>query len=118
MAKRIDRRDILRAVPIIVGGSALAGVARLVVACTDDDLTLPDRPLPMREVPTDDDELVKPNGEVPTNAGETPPTVPNPVWIAVTSPSVKFTLPFGVATVVAYEWCTLHGLWKAAPLGV
>jgi len=33
-------------------------------------------------------------------------------------PSVKFTLPFGVATVVAYEWCTLHGLWKAAPLGV
>jgi desulfoferrodoxin (superoxide reductase-like protein) len=33
-------------------------------------------------------------------------------------PSVKFTLPAGVTSVVAYEWCTLHGLWKASPLGV
>jgi desulfoferrodoxin (superoxide reductase-like protein) len=33
-------------------------------------------------------------------------------------PSVKLTLPVGVTEVTAYEWCTLHGLWKAAPLPV
>jgi desulfoferrodoxin (superoxide reductase-like protein) len=33
-------------------------------------------------------------------------------------PSVTFTLPAGVSSVVAYEWCTLHGLWKAAPIEV
>jgi desulfoferrodoxin (superoxide reductase-like protein) len=27
-------------------------------------------------------------------------------------PSVKFTMPEGVSQIVAYEWCTLHGLWK------
>ena len=27
-------------------------------------------------------------------------------------PSVKFTLPAGVTQVVAYENCTLHGIWK------
>jgi hypothetical protein len=27
-------------------------------------------------------------------------------------PSVKFTIPEGVTQVVAYEHCTLHGLWK------
>jgi hypothetical protein len=33
-------------------------------------------------------------------------------------PTVQFTIPAGVASVVAYEWCTLHGLWKAPPLAV
>jgi hypothetical protein len=31
-------------------------------------------------------------------------------------PTVQFTLPLGVTAVTAYEWCTLHGLWKAPPL--
>jgi desulfoferrodoxin (superoxide reductase-like protein) len=33
-------------------------------------------------------------------------------------PSVKFTLPKGVTSVVAYEWCTLHGLWKSDAIAV
>ncbi len=33
-------------------------------------------------------------------------------------PTVRFTLPAGVSSVTAYEWCTLHGLWKAPPLAV
>ncbi len=33
-------------------------------------------------------------------------------------PSVKFTLPVGVDTVVPFEWCTLHGLWQGDPLKV
>jgi hypothetical protein len=28
-------------------------------------------------------------------------------------PSVKFTMPAGVTQVVAYENCTLHGIWKS-----
>ena len=31
-------------------------------------------------------------------------------------PTVQFTLPLGVTSVIAYEWCTLHGLWKAPAL--
>lgn len=33
-------------------------------------------------------------------------------------PSVLFTLPAGVTNVVAYEWCTLHGLWKTVPFPI
>jgi desulfoferrodoxin (superoxide reductase-like protein) len=33
-------------------------------------------------------------------------------------PSVTFTLPAGLTNVVAYESCTLHGLWKSEPLPV
>lgn len=33
-------------------------------------------------------------------------------------PTVRFTLPAGVKEVVAYEWCTLHGLWKAPALAI
>jgi desulfoferrodoxin (superoxide reductase-like protein) len=33
-------------------------------------------------------------------------------------PSVRFTLPAGVTSVTAFEWCTLHGLWAAVPLAV
>lgn len=33
-------------------------------------------------------------------------------------PAVTFTLPEGVTSVVAYEYCTLHGLWASAPLAV
>jgi hypothetical protein len=31
-------------------------------------------------------------------------------------PTVQFTLPLGVSSVTAYEWCTLHGLWKSPAL--
>lgn len=33
-------------------------------------------------------------------------------------PTVHFTLPAGVTSVTAWEWCTLHGLWKAPPLAL
>jgi len=33
-------------------------------------------------------------------------------------PTVRFTLPEGVTSVTAYEWCTLHGLWASASLPV
>ena len=33
-------------------------------------------------------------------------------------PSVKFTMPEGVTQVVAYEHCTLHGLWKTDPIAI
>jgi hypothetical protein len=33
-------------------------------------------------------------------------------------PSVKMTLPAGVTSITAYEWCTLHGLWKSDPIQV
>lgn len=33
-------------------------------------------------------------------------------------PTVRFVIPAGVKSVVAHEWCTLHGLWRAAPLDV
>jgi hypothetical protein len=33
-------------------------------------------------------------------------------------PSVEFVLPAGVTAVEAYEHCTLHGLWKSAPIDV
>ncbi len=33
-------------------------------------------------------------------------------------PSVKFTIPAGVTQVVAYEHCTLHGLWKTDPIAL
>jgi desulfoferrodoxin (superoxide reductase-like protein) len=33
-------------------------------------------------------------------------------------PTARFTLPAGVKSVVAYEWCTLHGLWRAPALAV
>ncbi|HVH42462.1 MAG TPA: hypothetical protein VM925_08960 [Labilithrix sp.] len=33
-------------------------------------------------------------------------------------PTVHFPIPKGVTEVTAYEWCTLHGLWKSQPLGV
>lgn len=33
-------------------------------------------------------------------------------------PSVRFTLPAGVTSIEAYEWCTLHGLWKSDPVPV
>ncbi len=33
-------------------------------------------------------------------------------------PIVDFPLVHGVTSVTAFEWCTLHGLWAAKPLGV
>lgn len=47
------------------------------------------------------------------------PTVVGLWEFASTDPApvaVKFTLPAGVTSVVAYEWCTLHGLWKSDAL--
>lgn len=43
------------------------------------------------------------------------------LWeLAVSDPvaAVSFAVPEGVTTVVAYEWCTLHGLWQSDPLEV
>ncbi|MDB4934675.1 MAG: hypothetical protein JWP87_1647 [Labilithrix sp.] len=251
--RRIDRRAVLKIVPAVIASAALAGLGRAIVACTETSPDLENRkPIPGTGTPpTDGDEYVPPaDNATPTNAGEMPPTVPNPMWeararqledeqtrlygpvftkeapgvmvgkdrshvpIVTTSlegglkrvtalvqhvmgkngldagyvdagdagdasdasdaadaadardaspdageggvdagnqpvhyittmylraniagkdtvvglwelnstdaapPSVKFTLPEGVTSVVAYEWCTLHGLWKAAPLGV
>jgi desulfoferrodoxin (superoxide reductase-like protein) len=33
-------------------------------------------------------------------------------------PSVKFVMPAGVSQVVAYEHCTLHGLWKTDTIAI
>jgi desulfoferrodoxin (superoxide reductase-like protein) len=33
-------------------------------------------------------------------------------------PSVKFTVPDGATKLVAYEWCTLHGLWKTDEIAI
>jgi hypothetical protein len=31
-------------------------------------------------------------------------------------PTVRFAIPAGVTEVEAFEWCTLHGLWKSTPI--
>jgi hypothetical protein len=31
-------------------------------------------------------------------------------------PTVRFALPPGVTSVTAYEWCTIHGLWRSSAL--
>ena len=36
--------------------------------------------------------------------------------MTLVAPIVKLTLPTGVRSVIAYESCTLHGLWKSDPL--
>jgi desulfoferrodoxin (superoxide reductase-like protein) len=254
--RRLNRRDVLRVVPAVMASAVLAGMGRVIAACADTSPDLTNRK-PVSgsgTTPTDGDEYVPPEqGATPTNAGETPPTVPNETWekrvrqleddqqrlygpvftkeapgimvgkdrshvpvvtnsvegglkrvtvlvqhvmdkngldagyvdagdagdakdaadadaapdaadagldasdagagavdagkpgihyittvflradIAGKStvvglwefnstdpapPTVKFTLPEGVTSVEAYEWCTLHGLWKASPLGV
>ncbi len=253
MSTRLNRRDVVRAFPIVLMGSALGGLGRFLAGCSEEDPggpirgsgTTPYAPVP----PTDQDEYVAPNGAPPTNAGDAPPTLPVQTWEArarqleeeqarlygpvftraapgsmagkenshepqvtkleeggykkvvilvahvmgkngldagaydagadsgvrdasadadaarsdagmdaappavdagslpvhyITTmylramvggkdtvvglwefastdpapPSVKFTLPPGITEVVAYEWCTLHGLWKANPLAI
>ncbi len=84
MPKRLSRRDVTRAVPILMMGSALGGVARFLAACSSDSsssLKSPGSTEPERATPTDGDEYV-PGQTPPVDTGEQPPTVPNPVWEA------------------------------------
>lgn len=250
MGQHVRRRDVIRAVPLVVFGSAIAGLGRFLVGCSaEPSPSLRTRGSATDPTPTDDDEYVPPTGEPPVVANETPPVVPNAQWEArarqleddqariygpvftqeapgpmagkekshvpeakltvenglarvtvlvfhvmgkngldagavdaasaadaadaraadaadaardaeagadagdagkappvhyittvylrgsvggkdtvvgiweyastdAAPPTVKFTLPAGVTSVVAYEWCTLHGLWKSAPLAV
>jgi hypothetical protein len=253
MGQNVRRRDVIRAVPFVVFGSAVAGFGRFLLGCSDDGTSLPSR-APTRGEPdadpaTDGDEFTPATGEPPVVANETPPVVPNSQWESrarqlednqrrvygnvftqeapgvfagkqashvpqaeltiekglprvtvlvrhvmdkngldagtvtpadaaadardaaadaavldaareaeagpavdagappvhyittvylravvngkdtvvgiwefasddAAPPTVKFTLPAGVTSVVAYEWCTLHGLWKSAALSV
>jgi len=84
MTKRLSRREVTRAIPILMMGAAFGGMARALAACTSDSSgnlknapTSPERSVP----PTDDDEYV-PGTSPPVNAGDTPPEVPNQVWEA------------------------------------
>ncbi len=86
MTSRLKRRDVVRALPLVMMGSALGGLGRLLAACSSEDSGSlggrgnPYAPLP--STPTDDDEFQPPTGAPPTNAGDEPPTVPNQTWEA------------------------------------
>ncbi|MDB4938702.1 MAG: hypothetical protein JWP87_5674 [Labilithrix sp.] len=253
MGQNIRRRDVIRAVPLVVFGSAVAGFGRFLLGCSSDGTPMRTQgPTkgegPATDKPTDGDEFTPGTGEPPVVASEEPPKVPNPQWESrakqlegeqqrlygavftleapgpmvgkqrshvpqahvtvenalprvtvlvehvmgknlleagapaadatvdaaeagkadasadaakeaeagppveagaapihyittvylravvagkdtvvglwefasddAAPPTVKFTLPAGVTSVVAYEWCTLHGLWKSAALSV
>lgn len=83
MAKRLTRREVTRAIPLLMMGSALGGLGRVLAACSSDSSgSLKTGPTtPARGNPTDDDEFV-PGESTPVNAGDQPPQVPNPVWEA------------------------------------
>lgn len=84
MPKRLSRRDVTRAVPILMMGSALGGIGRFLAACSSDSgssLRNPGSTEPQRVPPNDDDEYL-PGQTPPVDTGEKPPTVPNPVWEA------------------------------------
>lgn len=85
MAKRLSRRDVTRAIPVLVMGAALGGMSRVLAACTSDSSgalknnnTTPSR---NNTPPTDDDEFV-PGESTPVDTGEQPPQVPQQVWEA------------------------------------
>jgi desulfoferrodoxin (superoxide reductase-like protein) len=86
MAKRLSRRDITRAIPVLMMGTALGGMSRFLAACTSESgssLKNNNNTGPTRNnvPPTDDDEFVE--GEsTPVDTGEQPPQVPNQVWEA------------------------------------
>jgi hypothetical protein len=85
MAKRLSRREITRAIPVLVMGTAMGGLGRFLAACTSDSngsLKSPNNNTPPRNVePTDDDEFV-PGESDPVDTGDQPPEVPNQVWEA------------------------------------
>ena len=85
MAKRLSRRDITRAIPVLMMGTALGGMSRVLAACsTDSGSALKGNgTTPTRNTvpPTDDDEFV-PGESTPVETGEQPPQVPNQVWEA------------------------------------
>src|SRR5687768_11129282 len=60
MAKRLSRRDITRAIPVLMMGTALGGLSRVLAACSSDSsgsLRNPTNNNPPRNAtPTDDDE--------------------------------------------------------------
>lgn len=85
MAKRLSRREITRAIPLLMMGTALGGMGRVLAACTSEaggslkgNNTNPTR---NNVPPTDDDEFV-PGESTPVDTGEQPPEVPNQVWEA------------------------------------
>lgn len=85
MGKNVHRRDVIRAVPLVVFGSALAGFGRFVLGCSSDGAPTLDRKLGSgapKTAPNDGDEYKPPTGDPPIVANETPPKVPNPQWEA------------------------------------
>lgn len=86
MSTRLNRRDIVRAFPLVLMGSAIGGLGRFLAGCSEEEPGGPIRggggtpytPVP----PTDQDEFVPPNGAPPTNAGDLPPTLPVQTWEA------------------------------------
>jgi superoxide reductase len=84
MAKRVSRREIARAIPVLAMGAALGGMSRILAACTSEDggsLRNPTTNPPRNVPPTDDDEFV-PGESTPVDTGDQPPEVPNQVWEA------------------------------------
>lgn len=83
MGQHVRRRDVIRAVPLVVFGSAIAGLGRFLVGCSaEPSPSLRTRGSATDPTPTDDDEYVPPTGEPPVVANETPPVVPNAQWEA------------------------------------
>lgn len=85
MAKRLTRREITRAIPVVMMGAALGGMSRVLAACTNDSgSSLKNNntgPTRNNVPPTDDDEFV-PGESTPVDTGDQPPEVPNQVWEA------------------------------------
>lgn len=84
MAKRLSRRDVTRAIPILMMGAAAGGMGRFLAACTSDSsgsLRNPASNPPRSTAPTDDDEFV-PGESTPVDTGDQPPEVPVQVWEA------------------------------------
>jgi desulfoferrodoxin (superoxide reductase-like protein) len=84
-APRLHRRDVVKLLPLAFMGSALAGLTRILTACTAETV-VPARdkvgnPSTPNSAPiTDDDEFVPQGTAPPTNAGAAPLSLPNNVW--------------------------------------
>jgi desulfoferrodoxin (superoxide reductase-like protein) len=84
MAKRLSRREITRAIPVLVIGTAFGGLGRVLAACTSESsgsLRNANPNPPRNTPPTDDDEFVPGEG-TPVDTGDQPPNVPVQVWEA------------------------------------
>jgi desulfoferrodoxin (superoxide reductase-like protein) len=87
VGKNVHRRDVIRAVPLVLFGSAIAGFGRFLLGCAVEDSTMPGRKVGTggpgtATPPNDGDEFTPPTGEPPIVANETPPTVPSSQWEA------------------------------------